>query len=113
MGFVLHHPLRHSPQRFEDEVVRRNPGFRYLHYVGLGFWAGMCRSSPAKLDALVARLEHVQARRESQKPIPYFVDAQFDHSVTMIRAEQDWVEQFIRRLERRENTVLRQPMREV
>jgi DNA-binding PadR family transcriptional regulator len=64
-------------------------------------------------NALGARMEQIQARWESQKPLPYFVDAQFDHSVTMVRAEQAWVEQFIRQLERREHTVLRQPIREV
>ncbi len=53
--------------------------------------------------ALGARLEQVQARWESQKPLPYFVDAQFDHSVTMMRAEQAWVEQFIRRLKQQED----------
>ena len=54
-------------------------------------------------DDLGARLERVQARWESQKPLPYHVDAQFDHSVTMIRAERAWVEQFVEQLERREN----------
>jgi DNA-binding PadR family transcriptional regulator len=50
-------------------------------------------------DGLAARLEHVQARRESQRPLPYFVDAMFDHSVTMIEAELDWINQFIAQLE--------------
>ncbi|TEU08780.1 MAG: PadR family transcriptional regulator [Anaerolineales bacterium] len=49
-------------------------------------------------DELVARLEHVQARWESQRPLPYFVDAMFDHSVTMIQAELEWVTQFISQL---------------
>jgi len=53
-------------------------------------------------DALVARLEHVQARRESQCPLPYFVDAMFDHSVTMIRAEMEWITQFMSQLEERQ-----------
>jgi DNA-binding PadR family transcriptional regulator len=50
-------------------------------------------------DALATRLDHVQARWESQRPLPYFVDAMFDHSVTMIEAEMDWVTQFISELE--------------
>lgn len=49
-------------------------------------------------DGLAARLAHVQARWESQRPLPYHVDAMFDHSVTMIRAEMGWVTQFISQL---------------
>jgi len=49
-------------------------------------------------DTLVARLEHVQVRWESQRPLPYFIDAMFDHSVTMIQAELEWVTQFISQL---------------
>ena len=50
-------------------------------------------------DALAARLVHVRARCESQRPLPYFVEALFDHSVTMIEAELAWVERFIKRVE--------------
>ena len=50
-------------------------------------------------DSLASRLEHVQARWESQRPLPYFIDAMFDHSVTMIRAELEWITQFISQLE--------------
>ena len=50
-------------------------------------------------DALAARLAHVQATWERQRPLPYFVDAMFDHSVTMIQAELAWIEQFIHQLE--------------
>ncbi|MDY6875341.1 MAG: PadR family transcriptional regulator [Chloroflexota bacterium] len=50
-------------------------------------------------DELDARLEHVQARWESQRPLPYFVDAMFDHSVTMTQAELEWITQFISQLE--------------
>ena len=50
-------------------------------------------------DSLAARLRHVQARWESQHPLPYFVDAMFDHSVMMVRAELEWITQFISRLE--------------
>ena len=49
--------------------------------------------------ALAARLTHVQARRGSQQPLPYFADAMFDHSVTMIRAELEWITQFMSQLE--------------
>jgi len=50
-------------------------------------------------DNLAARLEHVQTRWESQRPLPYFVDAMFDHGVSMIRAEIKWVKRFISQLE--------------
>ena len=50
-------------------------------------------------DSLAGRLEHVQVHRESQRPLPYFIDAMFDHSVTMIQAELEWITQFISQLE--------------
>jgi len=53
----------------------------------------------AHRDVLADRLAHVQNRWEAQKPMPYFVDALFDYSVTMIRAEMMWVEKFIKQVE--------------
>jgi len=50
-------------------------------------------------DALSERLAHVQSQWESQRPLPYFVEAMFDHSVTMIQAEKGWIEGFIAQLE--------------
>jgi DNA-binding PadR family transcriptional regulator len=50
-------------------------------------------------DALSARLEHVRTRWESQRPLPDFVDALFDYSVTMIEAERAWIERFITQME--------------
>lgn len=50
-------------------------------------------------DALAGRLDHVQERRESQRPLPDFVEAMFEHSTRMIRAELAWVEEFIARME--------------
>ena len=47
-------------------------------------------------DALAARLAGVQANWEGKQPLPYFVDAMFDYSVTMIRAEMTWIERLIR-----------------
>jgi DNA-binding PadR family transcriptional regulator len=46
-------------------------------------------------EALEQRLMGLKARRESQGPLPYFVDAMFDHSVALIQAEIAWVERFI------------------
>jgi DNA-binding PadR family transcriptional regulator len=49
-------------------------------------------------ESLSVRLEHVQARRESQRPLPYFVDAMFEHSTAMIEAELKWTVQFMAQL---------------
>jgi len=46
-------------------------------------------------DTLAARLARVQDRWESQRPLPHFVDALFDYTVTLVQAEMDWVEGFI------------------
>jgi DNA-binding PadR family transcriptional regulator len=50
-------------------------------------------------EALIARREHVQARWDAQKPLPYFVDAMFDHSITMAETEIMWIEQLIKQVE--------------
>ncbi len=50
-------------------------------------------------DEMANQLAHLQARWESQRPLPYFVDAMFDHSVTMIRAEMEWVAKFTKEME--------------
>ena len=44
---------------------------------------------------LLTRQEELRARWQSQRPLPYFVDALFDHSLTMIQAEADWVQTFM------------------
>ena len=49
-------------------------------------------------DALAAELERVEATRESQQPLPYFVDALFSHSITIIEAELKWITQFMSQL---------------
>lgn len=50
-------------------------------------------------DALVARRDFVQERWESQRPLPYFVDAMFGHSLALIGAEIAWLDNFILRME--------------
>jgi hypothetical protein len=54
------------------------------------------------LQAYAARLAEslaqVQDDRARQQPLPYFVEAMFDYSVTMIHAELEWVEGFVARL---------------
>ena len=46
-------------------------------------------------DALTVRLRHVQERWESQRPLPYFVEAMFQHSRVMLEAELAWVKGFM------------------
>jgi len=41
MGYTLRRLFRFDPRRFEATMVRPRPEFRYLYYVGLGFWSGM------------------------------------------------------------------------
>jgi len=50
-------------------------------------------------DSLSDRSAHVQTRWEEQRPLPYFVDAMFDLSTTMIEAELVWIEGFITQME--------------
>lgn len=44
----------------------------------------------------------VRSKRESQSPLPFFVDAMFDYSLTMMEAEIGWIEKTIARLESNE-----------
>jgi DNA-binding PadR family transcriptional regulator len=50
-------------------------------------------------DALTDRLAHMRTSWESQKPLPYFIDAMFDYGLTLIEAELNWIEKFIERVE--------------
>lgn len=50
-------------------------------------------------DGLSERLAHIRGRREEQRPLPDLVDAMFDYSFTMIKAEKKWIERFINKLE--------------
>lgn len=49
--------------------------------------------------ALEAQLAHMRERWEAQKPLPYFVEAMFAYSDTLIQAECDWIERFIKQVE--------------
>jgi hypothetical protein len=49
-------------------------------------------------DSLSARLEHVAATRESQRPLPHFVEAMFSHSITLIESELKWITGFTSQL---------------
>ena len=51
------------------------------------------------VTALEAQLAHMRERWEAQKPLPYFVEAMFAYSDTLIQAERDWITQFIQQVE--------------
>ncbi len=50
-------------------------------------------------DALADRLEQIGANRERQRPLPYFVEAMFEHSLALIQAELAWVQGFIEQMQ--------------
>ena len=61
---------------------------------------------PQALDAvqkyrahLIERQAGLREKRSSQQPLPYFVDALFTYSLTLLEAEIQWVSDFITRLE--------------
>ena len=45
-------------------------------------------------DTLEKNLTQLKETWDSQKPLPYFVDALFDYSCTLIQAEAEWVARF-------------------
>jgi DNA-binding PadR family transcriptional regulator len=49
-------------------------------------------------EALIAHREHARTRWDAQKPLPYYVDAMFDYSITMIEAELEWTDGLIERI---------------
>ena len=50
-------------------------------------------------DGLAARREHVRGQAEQQRPLPKHVEALFDYSLAMIRAEWEWVSGYVKQLE--------------
>ncbi|MFQ5589853.1 MAG: DUF1702 family protein [Phycisphaerae bacterium] len=57
MGYTLRHLFRYDAGRFEGELVQQRPQYRYLYYVGLGFWSGMRRHSPQQLLRITQDLD--------------------------------------------------------
>lgn len=57
MGYLPRRLGRFDAADFESQIVKRQPEFRYLYYVGLGFWAGMRNYRPARLRAMVDGLD--------------------------------------------------------
>lgn len=58
MGYTLREMFRYDPARFEQQIVRPRPEYRYLYYVGLGFWSGMRNHKP---DRVVQRTQGLDA----------------------------------------------------
>ena len=57
MGHILRRFFRYDAGEFERTIVKPRPEFRYLYYVGLGFWWGLRHVKPAKLMRLVEGLD--------------------------------------------------------
>jgi len=49
--------------------------------------------------SLTGQMADLQAKWDMQKPLPYFVEAMFDHSLTLMDAERGWLEKMIERIE--------------
>jgi DNA-binding PadR family transcriptional regulator len=49
---------------------------------------------------LADRGEHVRGQAQQQRPMPDHVEAMFDYSLAMIKAEDDWVAGYIEQLEK-------------
>ncbi len=57
MGYTLRRLFFFSPQHFEQFCVKAKPEFRYLYYVGLGFWSGMRDHDPCRVVSIADRLD--------------------------------------------------------
>jgi hypothetical protein len=57
MGYTLRHLFRYDAGRFEESLVKVRPDFRYLYYVGLGFWSGMRGHALRRLHRVTAGLD--------------------------------------------------------
>lgn len=50
-------------------------------------------------EGLREHQRQIQTRWEAQRPVPYFVEAMFHLALTKIKAERDWLDEFIDQLE--------------
>jgi hypothetical protein len=57
MAYTPRRLMRYSAEDFETRIVKPNPEFRYLYYVGLGFWAGMRNQAPHRLSRITEQLD--------------------------------------------------------
>jgi DNA-binding PadR family transcriptional regulator len=51
------------------------------------------------IAALDSRLDQINLRIQQQSPLPPYVEEMFDYSRSMISAERDWMEGFLRKVE--------------
>jgi len=57
MAFTPRRMFRFDPAIFQKTVVKHRPEFRYLHFVGLGFWSGMSNHSAKTLMRITELLD--------------------------------------------------------
>lgn len=57
MGYTLRNLFLFRPDEFERDVVKPMPEFRYLYYVGLGFWSGMRGHSAQRMESIADKLD--------------------------------------------------------
>ena len=57
MGYTLRNLFHYRSGDFEERLVKRRPEFRYLYYVGLGFWSGQRNHSADRLSRIVNGLD--------------------------------------------------------
>lgn len=57
MGYTPRRLFRYAPDHFESTIVKPRPEYRYLYYVGLGFWSGMRNHSAARMAQIVRGLD--------------------------------------------------------
>lgn len=72
--------------------------------VGLANWPMLApgqgaRALHARREALLAKQAEVEAARDAQRPLPPFVEAVFEHALSMLDAEQLWVTRTLATLE--------------
>ncbi len=57
MGYTVRRLFRYDAADFESLIVKPRPEFRYLYYVGLGFWSGMRNHSARRVAQIVKGLD--------------------------------------------------------
>jgi hypothetical protein len=57
MGYTLRRLFRYDAADFESRIVKPRPEFRYLYYVGLGFWSGMRNHRAGRVEQIVNGLD--------------------------------------------------------
>ena len=57
------------------------------------------RALRQRRQVLIGQIQGINQKWESQRPLPFFVDAMFDNSLTILQAELAWLDKFIQRME--------------